>query len=85
MAAECPEVMKLDGDGSKIELLKVYMETIFYRDVVERFRVRDVSSLEYFSKALGECLGCAAKDCAGARRPSRFCREDALVMAQATA
>jgi len=52
-----PEVVKLDGEGSKTELLKVYMETIFYRDVVERFRVRDVSSLEYFSKALGECFG----------------------------
>lgn len=44
MTAECPEVMKLDGEGIKIGLLKVYMETIFYRDVVERFRVRDVSS-----------------------------------------
>jgi len=52
-----PEVVKLEGDSNKTELLNAYRETMFYRDVVERFRVRDVSSLEYFAKALGECFG----------------------------
>lgn len=50
-----PEVVS--RDYGKIELLRTYKETIFYRDVVERFRVRDVSSLDTFVKILMESFG----------------------------
>ncbi|MEN3062083.1 MAG: ATP-binding protein [Candidatus Methanosuratincola petrocarbonis] len=52
-----PDVAKAAGEDRKAELLRVYRDTIFYRDVVDRFRVRDVSSLEAFSRMLGESLG----------------------------
>jgi len=50
-----PEVV--NSDQGKMELLKTYRETIFYRDVVERFRVRDVSSLDTFVKLVMENFG----------------------------
>lgn len=50
-----PEVV--NRDYGKIELLRTYKETIFYRDVVERFRVRDVSSLDTLVKILMESFG----------------------------
>ncbi|MGQ9596598.1 MAG: ATP-binding protein [Thermoproteota archaeon] len=50
-----PEV--INKDYGKIELLRTYKETIFYRDVVERFRVRDVSSLDTFVKIIMENFG----------------------------
>ncbi|MEM2247116.1 MAG: DUF4143 domain-containing protein [Thermoproteota archaeon] len=40
-----------------MELLRTYRETIFYRDVVERFRVRDISSLDTFVRLLMENFG----------------------------
>ncbi|MGB9716964.1 MAG: ATP-binding protein [Thermoproteota archaeon] len=50
-----PEVVS--SDRSKMELLKTYRETIFYRDIVERFRVRDVSSLDMFVRLVMENFG----------------------------
>ena len=47
-----PEVV--NRDQGKVELLRTYKETIFYRDVVERFRVRDVSSLDTFVRLIME-------------------------------
>ncbi|MDI9644775.1 MAG: ATP-binding protein [Candidatus Verstraetearchaeota archaeon] len=52
-----PDVVKAEGEERKAELLRVYRDTIFYRDVVERFRVRDVSALDSFSRMLGESFG----------------------------
>ncbi|MEM3404156.1 MAG: ATP-binding protein [Nitrososphaeria archaeon] len=50
-----PEVVS--SNYEKIGLLKIYRETIFYRDVVERFNVRDVSFLDTFTKVLMENFG----------------------------
>ncbi len=52
-----PEVVVEEREERKIELLRTYRETIFYRDVVERWRVRDVSSLEAFLRIVMECFG----------------------------
>ena len=52
-----PEVVQEREEKRKVELLRTYKETIFYRDVVERFRVRDVSSLEAFFSLLMENFG----------------------------
>lgn len=50
-----PEVV--NSKEGKVELLRTYRETIFYRDVVERFRVRDISSLDTFVRLLMENFG----------------------------
>lgn len=52
-----PDVVKEDEEKNKIELLRTYKETIFYRDVVERFRIRDVSFLENFFGIVMENFG----------------------------
>lgn len=52
-----PEVVKEESENRKLELLKSYVETVFYRDVVDRFRVRDVASLEVFMKILFQNMG----------------------------
>ena len=50
-----PEVV--NRDQGKVELLRTYKEVIFYRDVVERFRVRDISSLDTFVRLIMENFG----------------------------
>src|SRR5574337_552509 len=35
-----PDVVKEGDEKSKLNLLKTYRETIFYRDVVERFKIK---------------------------------------------
>ncbi len=52
-----PEVVLEDDEGEKIRLLKVYKETIFYRDIVERHRIRDISGFETFMKVCIESFG----------------------------
>lgn len=52
-----PEVVMEEREERKVELLRTYRETIFYRDVVERFRVRNVSSLEAFLRIVMENFG----------------------------
>ena len=52
-----PDVVKQRDDESKLELLKTYRDTIFYRDVVERYRIRDVSFLESFTSLVMENFG----------------------------
>lgn len=52
-----PDVVKERDEKSKLELLKTYKETIFYRDVVERWKVRDVSSLRTFLELVSENFG----------------------------
>ena len=49
-----PEVVL---SGNKGELLKTYVETVFYRDVVDRYRVRDVAGCEIFLRLLIESFG----------------------------
>ncbi len=48
-----PEVV-LTGDK---DLLRTYKETIFYRDIVDRYNVRDVVSLDLFMKILMDNAG----------------------------
>ena len=38
-------------------LLRDYLDTIFYRDIVERHRIRDITSLRLFQKTLLSSLG----------------------------
>jgi hypothetical protein len=45
-----PDVIKKDNRDEKIELLKVYYETIFYRDIIETHRIRNISAMEAFTK-----------------------------------
>jgi predicted AAA+ superfamily ATPase len=52
-----PDVVKEDEEKTKVELLRTYKETIFYRDVVERFGIRDVSFLENFLEIMMENFG----------------------------
>ncbi|VVB84272.1 AAA domain protein [uncultured archaeon] len=52
-----PDVVKEPDEVSKLELLRTYRETIFYRDVVERYRIRDVSFLENFMGLVLENFG----------------------------
>lgn len=52
-----PDVVKENEEQAKIELLRTYKETIFYRDVVERFAIRDVSFLENFLEIVMENFG----------------------------
>jgi predicted AAA+ superfamily ATPase len=52
-----PEVVLEESRERKLELLRAYRETIFYRDIVERFKVRDISSLETFLRLLEENFG----------------------------
>jgi predicted AAA+ superfamily ATPase len=50
-----PEVV-LNPEHAK-ELLRVYRETVFYRDIIERFRVRDISSFRFFLEMLEGSFG----------------------------
>ena len=50
-----PEVV-LNPEHAK-ELLRVYRETVFYRDIIERFRVRDISSFRHFLEMLEGSFG----------------------------
>lgn len=52
-----PDVVKRETEEEKLELLRTYKETIFYRDVVERFKVRDVASLDTFLNIVMENFG----------------------------
>ena len=52
-----PEVVMEDDESRKIRLLKHYDEVIFYRDVVERFKIRDLASLDIFHRILIDSFG----------------------------
>ncbi len=52
-----PDVVKRTSEEEKLELLRTYKETIFYRDVVERFKVRDIASLDVFLNLIMENFG----------------------------
>ena len=41
-----PEVLKKDSPGEKRQLLQNYYQTIFYRDIVERYNIRAKSLME---------------------------------------
>jgi len=47
-----PEVIKNEKKEDKIEYAKTLFETIFYRDVLERFNIRNLSVVDTFSKLL---------------------------------
>ncbi|MBU5678836.1 MAG: ATP-binding protein [Candidatus Aenigmarchaeota archaeon] len=52
-----PDVVKEEGEKEKIELLKIYKETIFYRDIVERFSIKSVAFLENFLTIIMDNFG----------------------------
>jgi len=47
-----PEIIKKEKKEEKIDYAKILFETIFYRDVVERFRLRNLGFADTFSKLL---------------------------------
>jgi len=49
-----PEVVLSEN---KRDLLKSYIDTIFYKDVVDRYKIRDIKSCEIFLKLLIENFG----------------------------
>jgi len=51
-----PEVVFLD-ESIKVKTLQEYFEVMLYRDIVERYSVKDVKVLKYFLKRLAESAG----------------------------
>ncbi len=47
-----PEIIKKEEEKEKIEYARTLFETIFYRDVIERFKIRDLGIADIFSKLL---------------------------------
>lgn len=47
-----PEVALTQDESRKIELLSSYFDAIFFRDIIRRFGVRDVGSLNVFLKII---------------------------------
>jgi predicted AAA+ superfamily ATPase len=45
-----PEVVKKEDAREKVDLLRTYFETIFYRDIVDRHKIRNVSLIDTFVK-----------------------------------
>jgi len=50
-----PEVVLKESRMEKIKLLKSYFDTILYRDLIERFEIREVRLLEEFIKYAINC------------------------------
>ncbi len=47
-----PELTFLDDDGLKKEILKEYLDGIFYRDIVERYNVRNIKEVRVLRNIL---------------------------------
>jgi predicted AAA+ superfamily ATPase len=52
-----PEVVKKKEAGEKLDLIRTYFETIFYRDIVDRHRIRNVSLIDTFVKTVFSSYG----------------------------
>ena len=52
-----PEIVITEGKERKNEIGRVYYNTIFFQDIVERFKIRNVSLMNYF---VGYCIANAS-------------------------
>jgi len=52
-----PEVIKKGEKEEKIDYARTLFETIFYRDVIERFKIRNLSAADTFQKLLVSDFG----------------------------
>jgi predicted AAA+ superfamily ATPase len=52
-----PEIVTTEGKERKNEIGRVYYNTIFFQDIVERFKIRNVSLMNYF---VGYCIANAS-------------------------